>query len=748
MRKATDKEINDFIKYRANHVALVQRIGKVVFDKDFSDHDFDKIAADGETLNLYALRNSMINGNYHPKGEDKKALDALAGKHVKSQKHHPEYWDPAISAETFDDSNPPQCFPSRMPDRYLMEMCCDWAAVALKRNQPLFKWINKNCFDDTRFVFTPRQQDLIVEYTNKIIDSIDKEHLAYPGVTYTAKQVEPKLSKMTEDDCGGVCGGGMSSGFQAQAPEHLAKIGDGTGLIDPSGKLPLKETEELKAPNGRKSNLNKKQWNQVRTEAFKKWFGDWENDPANASKVVDENGEPLVVYHGTDEKFDEFNPYLTKNGKELGFGSYFTRDKKQAEAYGEVGGYFLNLRNPFFTDKIDFDTESFDDVDDAMDFFSKQQKRWNDEAEGYERFFPQADVNDDKYIVKYSKSFRHDADDTNDGKISGNVYVAYDANQVKSATDNNGNFSTTSDNVKESLYKGYNILRESILDVPMKETYEGVLKDGKMTPECRGQIIETIKLWKKQINFDFNIYKIWAKGSLLTKRYNDTTDLDVGIYTDMNDSQLNLVIPILPKGQNIIVNGKESSHPLDFYVQVKEDSIDLSNFDAVYDVANDKWVKEPKDYENEIPLDYLMEVSNFFINGCSIAIRNYENDKVLYQYYDSLDPSTQEITEDEKAQHLSAKKSDLMADLDALRVALRMISSFRTEAYTEGGMDLQINITSDNPHVTIQEQLAKILEKFGIRQKLRDYVAECSKILGVKQEVRESKEIKDFLARF
>lgn len=277
-----------------------------------------------------------------------------------------------------------------------------------------------------------------------------------------------------------------------------------------------------------------------------------------------------------------------------------------------------------------------------------------------------------------------------------------------------------------------NKLNESILDVPMKDLYEGVIKDDKMTPECRGQIIETIKLWKKQINFDFNIYNIWAKGSLLTKRYNDTTDLDVSIYTDMTSEQLNQVMSIVPKGQNIIVNGQESTHPLDFYVLVKGDKADLANFDSVYDVARDKWVKRSDDYENEIPLNYLMDVSNFFINGCSIAIQNYENDKVLYEYYNSLDPSSQEISEDEKEEHLARKKEDLKADLDALRVALRMISSFRTQAYTDGGMSLQIDIKSDNPHVTIQEQLAKILEKFGIRQKLRQYVDECSKLLGVK----------------
>ena len=58
----------------------------------------------------------------------------------------------------------------------------------------------------------------------------------------------------------------------------------------------------LLAPNGKKSNLNERQYAQVRTKEFKDWFGDWENDPENASKVVDENGEPLVVYHGTNSK--------------------------------------------------------------------------------------------------------------------------------------------------------------------------------------------------------------------------------------------------------------------------------------------------------------------------------------------------------------------------------------------------------------------------------------------------------------
>ena len=70
-------------------------------------------------------------------------------------------------------------------------------------------------------------------------------------------------------------------------------------------------SKKLLAPNGKPSNLNATQYELVRTPAFKKWFGDWEKDPANASKVVDENGEPLVVYHGSYNQINKIDPSIT-----------------------------------------------------------------------------------------------------------------------------------------------------------------------------------------------------------------------------------------------------------------------------------------------------------------------------------------------------------------------------------------------------------------------------------------------------
>ena len=46
----------------------------------------------------------------------------------------------------------------------------------------------------------------------------------------------------------------------------------------------------LKAPNGKASNLNERQWIQVRTQAFKDWFGDWEL-AAKVVKIISANVE-------------------------------------------------------------------------------------------------------------------------------------------------------------------------------------------------------------------------------------------------------------------------------------------------------------------------------------------------------------------------------------------------------------------------------------------------------------------------
>ncbi len=77
---------------------------------------------------------------------------------------------------------------------------------------------------------------------------------------------------------------------------------------------------------------------QTDSPEFKRWFGD--------SKVVDAQGKPLVVYHGTNGDFDTFN---TQDGR-MGPAAWFTPNANLAAGHGRQGSVmpvFLNIRNPY-----------------------------------------------------------------------------------------------------------------------------------------------------------------------------------------------------------------------------------------------------------------------------------------------------------------------------------------------------------------------------------------------------------------
>ena len=172
----------------------------------------------------------------------------------------------------------------------------------------------------------------------------------------------------------------------------------------------------MTAPNGAKTHLSEQQWLQVRTPEFKKWFGDWENDAANASQVLDENGEPKVVYHGTATEFNEF-----KQGHGLlGDGIYLTDSFDIADVYANVRGkngfvipLFVNIRNAFKTT---------------------------------------GNVSRDKFVEA-----------TSSGKYQGVVHqfenkeyiVALEPNQVKMAEGNTGTFNSESSDIRFSRSSNY-----------------------------------------------------------------------------------------------------------------------------------------------------------------------------------------------------------------------------------------------------------------------------------------------------
>lgn len=276
----------------------------------------------------------------------------------------------------------------------------------------------------------------------------------------------------------------------------------------------------LLAPNDKKSNLTERQYAQVRTKAFKDWFGDWENNPSDASKVVDENGEPLIVYHGTNadnitafslekakhntgiflsksknvarsyvdwlninyygkiindelnnfniyESYDEYKNRVLESEKDadLPFSSLMSEEAFNAKKAAiinfdeHVYNTFVNLRNPLIVDakKRKWDSILFKGVKNTTESLAVYAKK-----HGY----------DGVIVTDVEDNGLKNQNDIISGYEISDEYIAFNPNQIKSATDNVGTFSRTDDDIR------YREVPNSSFESLDTEMQENLLKKG------------------------------------------------------------------------------------------------------------------------------------------------------------------------------------------------------------------------------------------------------------------------------
>jgi hypothetical protein len=191
--------------------------------------------------------------------------------------------------------------------------------------------------------------------------------------------------------------------------------------------------EWMKAPNGNDTNLNERQWLQVRTPSFKNWFGDWQNDPDNASKVVDENGEPLVVYHGTDEEFYTFRKKY--------HGIYFSDNPTLTNGFGgTTKEVFLSMRYPVYHDFAGANIYGTD----PYDHRNKSEKNLGQLVSEAKKTEKDGVIAEEILPLMDNSGLRSGAKPVSDW------YVVFNPNQIKSATANTGTFDPNNDDIRYS----------------------------------------------------------------------------------------------------------------------------------------------------------------------------------------------------------------------------------------------------------------------------------------------------------
>lgn len=252
----------------------------------------------------------------------------------------------------------------------------------------------------------------------------------------------------------------------------------GNKLYSLEGLDIIEESEYRGQPRGSKENSISADY----SDSVKNFVKKIREVKGNVSKVVDENGEPKVVYHGSTAMFNEFRSKFIghSTGTADGRGFYFTTDKSYAEGFkskdGRVIEAFLNIR-----DTLDYKKKTIGKS--ALKKIIKEIDRAEFEADGEHYFISNFgnyyDEGIDKVINEATES-NYDFCDTDveifnvlvtsgadfdltakaikdvtgkDGEIvpkdnNTTHFIIFNSNQIKSAEDNIGTFNTNNPDIR------------------------------------------------------------------------------------------------------------------------------------------------------------------------------------------------------------------------------------------------------------------------------------------------------------
>ncbi|MDR3273460.1 MAG: hypothetical protein LBT29_08280, partial [Flavobacteriaceae bacterium] len=169
------------------------------------------------------------------------------------------------------------------------------------------------------------------------------------------------------------------------------------GLLSKTGALPTSETH---------------------TGDLAKIIQNLETAKNNSSKVVDENGEPIPVSHSTNADFTTFIHQQKNDAGWLGAGYYFFGDRSLDGQYGKnVVETFLNVRNPYYASY-----EEVKELSEENDNSRSQEFTSDLKSEGYDGVYFNGNLNQE--------------------------WNVFSPSQIKSATDNNGNFDKANNDIR------------------------------------------------------------------------------------------------------------------------------------------------------------------------------------------------------------------------------------------------------------------------------------------------------------
>ena len=184
---------------------------------------------------------------------------------------------------------------------------------------------------------------------------------------------------------------------------------------------------------------------QTESEAFKRWFGN--------SKVVNEDGTPKVMYHGTATEFWTFEKRKANDalGRRMGLGA--GKGKFYLSEYEGVGRAAADSAKSLGKGNTPKVMELYVSAQKVMER-NEYDRRLAEMFKKYPGSAPSSAAYDykarDKAITEVDKQIRKEGYDGVWDRDSGEMFV-YESTQIKSATDNVGTFDPENPDIRYSL---------------------------------------------------------------------------------------------------------------------------------------------------------------------------------------------------------------------------------------------------------------------------------------------------------
>lgn len=266
----------------------------------------------------------------------------------------------------------------------------------------------------------------------------------------------PEHPMMQQNDPWGV------GGIDPVTGQLLMPMDDGSGMVpQPPGQgfAFAFDPSQPRDGDGRWADVSSSRQGQVSSPAFKKWFGD--------SKIVDEQGKPLVVYHGSTKSFKAFGGERSgKTGNpNAQLGHFFTANSKEASRYatdwgsegGNVRAVYLSIKKPYVMKYKEFDDLAmapYKSLASDPDHDPNKNVKWND-REGQKAAAERIEKHEAIGREMAAKRRKELEAEGYDGIVvrmgSGDEYIAFHPKQIKSATGNRGTFDEADDDITMSI---------------------------------------------------------------------------------------------------------------------------------------------------------------------------------------------------------------------------------------------------------------------------------------------------------